>query len=135
MATSIFVNLPVKDLKRSMAFWTKLGYEFNPQFTDENAACMVVSDTIYVMLLTEAYFQTFAPKPVADATKTTETIIALTQSSKDGVTKFVEKAFAAGAKRYGDPKDYGFMLQWGFEDLDGHIWEQSWMDPAGLPKQ
>ena len=134
MATNIFVNVPVKNLKRSMELFSKLGYEFNPQFTDDNAACMVISDTIYAMLLTETFFKTFTPKAVADATQTTEAIIALSLDSREAVKAHVEKAFAAGAKRYTEPKDHGFMYQWGFEDLDGHIWEFLWMDPAAIQK-
>jgi uncharacterized protein len=134
MSTKIFVNVPVKDLTRSKEFFTKLGYEFNPQFTDDKAACMVISEDIYAMLLTEAYFKTFTPKPIADATKSTEVLLGLSCDSKDAVNSIVNKALAAGAKRYAEPKDHGFMLQWGFEDLDGHIWEYIWMDPSAIQK-
>jgi uncharacterized protein len=133
MTTKIFVNLPVKELDRSVAFFTKLGYTFNPQFTDENATCMIIGETIYAMLLVEKYFQTFTPKQIADAKKTVEVIVALSLDSREEVTKIVETALAAGAKRYNDPKDHGFMYQWGFEDPDGHIWEYFWMDPKGPP--
>ncbi len=133
--STIFVNLPVKDLKRSVEFFTKLGYTFNPQFTDENATCMIVSENISVMLLVEAYFKTFTPKPVADAAKTTEVIVALSQDSKEAVTAICEKAFKAGGKRYAEAKDHGFMFQWGFEDPDGHIWEHAYMDMSQFPKQ
>jgi predicted lactoylglutathione lyase len=131
---NIFVNLPVKDLQRSVEFFTKLGYTFNPQFTDENATCMIVGDNIFVMLLVEKYFKTFTPKAVADAKAATETIVALSAASRDAVDRIVETALAAGASRYAEPKDYGFMYQWGFEDLDGHIWEYLWMDPAHVQK-
>jgi predicted lactoylglutathione lyase len=130
--TKIFVNLPVKDLKRSVEFFTKLGYKFNPQFTDENATCMIVGDDIFVMLLVESYFKTFTPKPVADAKRGTEAIVALSARSREDVNRIVETALAAGARRYAEPKDHGFMYQWGFEDLDGHIWEYLWMDPATI---
>jgi predicted lactoylglutathione lyase len=130
MSTQIFVNLPVKDLKRSVEFFTKLGYEFNAQFTDENATCMVIGENIFAMLLVEQYFKTFTPKAIVDATKSTEVIVALSAKSKDAVTAICEKAIANGAKRYAEPKDHGWMFQWGFEDLDGHIWEHIWMDPA-----
>lgn len=132
MATSIFVNLPVKDLPKSVEFFTRLGYKFNAQFTDENAACMVISETIFAMLITETYFKTFTPKTIADATKTTEVLVALSCESADEVKQICAKAFAAGAKPYADAKDHGFMLQWGFQDLDGHIWEYVWMNPAHL---
>lgn len=128
----VFINLPVRDLKKSMEFFGKLGYTFNPQFTDENAACMVVSDTIFVMLLVEPYFKTFTPKAVADAKTSTEALVALSQPSRDAVNDIVHAALAAGGKKYSDPKDYGFMFQWGFEDLDGHIWEHVWMDPSHI---
>ena len=132
MATKIFVNLPVKDLKRTMTFFSKLGYEFNPQFTDESAACMIISEDIYSMLLTEARFKDFTPKPIADATKSSEVLVALSLDSRAAVIKLCETALANGARRYAEPKDFGFMYQWGFEDLDGHIWEYVWMDPAHI---
>jgi predicted lactoylglutathione lyase len=128
--TQIFVNLPVKDLPRSIAFFEKLGYRFNPQFTDANAGCMIVSDTIYAMLLAEPFFKTFTSKPVADAKKTTEALVALSAPSRAAVDRIVETAVAAGAKVVKDAMDHGFMYQWGFEDLDGHIWEYFWMDPS-----
>lgn len=133
MATKIFVNLPVKDLKRSVEFFTKLGYEFNAQFTDENATCMIISEDINVMLLVEPFFNSFVPdKKVVDAKKNVEVLVALSCDSRQAVDKLVEAALAAGARRYADPKDHGFMYQWGFEDLDGHIWEHMWMDPAAV---
>jgi predicted lactoylglutathione lyase len=131
MSTKIFVNLPVKELDRSIAFFTKLGYTFNPQFTDENATCMNIGENIFAMLLVEKYFKTFTPKPLADAKTTTGAIVALSLDSRADVDKVVQTALAAGATRYSEPKDHGFMYQWGFEDPDGHIWEYFWMDPAG----
>jgi predicted lactoylglutathione lyase len=128
----IFVNLPVRDLTRTVEFFTRLGYTFNPQFTDENATCMIVGTNIYVMLLVEKYFKTFIDKPVVDARTSSEAIIALSAESRDAVNRIVETALAAGARRYGEPKDHGFMYQWGFEDLDGHIWEYIWMDPTAI---
>lgn len=133
MGTQIFVNLPVKDLKRSVEFFTTLGYRFNPQFTDENATCMVVGGDIFVMLLVEKYFRTFTPKAIADAKRTTEVLVALSAPSREDVDRVVKAALAAGGTRYSEPKDHGFMYQWGFEDLDGHIWEHFWMDPAAVP--
>lgn len=135
MTTNIFVNLPVQDLKRSVEFFTKLGYTFNPQFTDENATCMIIADNIYAMLLVKPFFKTFiADKDIADAKRTTEAITALSCESKEAVQDLVEKALAAGARRYAEPQDHGFMFQWGFEDLDGHIWEHMWMDPSHIQK-
>lgn len=129
MTTNIFVNLPVKNLDRSVKFFTALGYTFNPQFTDETATCMIVSDTIYVMLLTEAKFRDFIPNPIADTQKTTSVIICLSCESREAVTDIVAKAVAAGAALHNDPQDHGFMLQHGFRDLDGHIWEYTHMNP------
>ena len=134
MATQIFVTLPVKDLNRSVEFFTKLGYTFNPQFTDEKATCMIISDTIYVMLLTKAFFQTFTKKEIVDAHKAIECSIAVSADSKDAVNEMVHKAEAAGATIPNPASDYGFMYQHSFEDLDGHHWEFVWMDPNGVPE-
>jgi predicted lactoylglutathione lyase len=123
MPTKIFVNLPVKDLNRSIDFFTKLGYAFNPQFTDETATCMIVSDDIYVMLLTHAKFKAFTPRPICDATKSTEVIVCLSCKDRAHVDDLVRKAIAAGGTAHADPKDYGFMYQHGYQDPDGHIWE------------
>ncbi len=132
MPTMIFVNLPVKDLERSVKFFTELGFTFNPQFTDATAACMVVTETIYVMLLTEAKFQAFTPKPVADARQSTEMLLALAMESRAAVEALVQQAFDLGGTRYAEPQDHGFMYQHGFEDLDGHIWEIFYMDPSAV---
>ena len=134
MAKQIFVNLPIESLPRSVECFTALGYKFNPQFTNENATCMLIGDNIFAMLLVKKFFQTFTPKDVADAKRTTEAIVALSLDSRDEVNRIVEAAFKAGARRYTEPKDHGFMYQWGFEDLDGHIWEYFWMDPANVQK-
>ncbi len=132
MSSKIFVNLPVKDLDRSVGFFKTLGYTFNQQFTDESATCMVISDDIFVMLLAEDRFKTFTSKPIADATATTEVLVSLSAESREDVARICESAFAAGARRYKEPDDHGFMYGWGFEDLDGHIWEHVWMDPAAV---
>ena len=132
MVTKIFVNLPVKDLKRSMEFFTNLGYRFNPQFTDETAACMIVADDIYVMLLTHPKFKEFTPKAICDATKSTEVLVCLSCESRDEVNQMVRKAVAAGGTTYAEAKDYGFMYQHGFQDPDGHIWELIYMDPGAI---
>ena len=133
MATQIFVNLPVKDLKRSVQFFTRLGYTFNPQFTDENATCMIVAENIFVMLLVEKFFQTFTDKPVCDATKSTEAIVCLSAESKAAVDALVAKAVAAGGTTPRAAQDHGFMYQHGYTDLDGHVWELVHMDPNAQP--
>lgn len=130
MTTKIFVNLPVKDLKRSMEFFTNLGYEFNLQFTDETAACMIVADDIYVMLLTHPKFKEFTPKSICDSTKFTEVLVCLSSESREKVDDMVRKAVAAGGMTYAQSQDHGFMYQHGFQDLDGHIWELIYMEPS-----
>jgi uncharacterized protein len=135
MATQIFVNLPVKDLNKSVEFFTKLGYKFNPQFTDENATCMIISEQIFVMLLVEKFFKTFIPTEIADATKTTESIICLSAESKEAVNELVKKAIDAGGRIYREPQDQGFMYGHAYQDLDGHLWEVMWMDPNAAPPQ
>lgn len=132
MPQMIFVNLPVKDLDRSVAFFKALGYEFNAQFTDETATCMVISDTIFAMLLTEAKFRQFTTKDIADTGKAIETMIALSSESRDAVDETMEKALAAGATKAGETMDLGFMYNRSFYDLDGHMWEIVWMDPAAV---
>jgi predicted lactoylglutathione lyase len=124
----IFVNLPVRDLPASKAFFSALGYRFNPQFTDDNAACMVVGDSIFVMLLVEAFFQTFTPKPLCDARQHTEVITCLSAASRAAVDALVDKAVATGGREPMPGRDYGFMYQRGFQDLDGHLWEIVHMD-------
>jgi predicted lactoylglutathione lyase len=128
----IFVNLPVKDLEKSMAFFKALGFTFNAQFTDETAACMVISDDIFAMLLTHDKFKQFTPKAIADASKTSEVLTALSAESKDEVNKMVDAALKAGGQKLREPQDYGFMYERSFQDLDGHIWEIMWMDPAAV---
>ena len=129
MATKIFVNLAVKDLDRSVAFFKRIGFSFNPQFTDETAACMVITDDIYAMLLTHPKFKEFTKKDVADAHKTTEVLTCLSFEDKDKVDEVVDKAVAAGGREARAPQDHGFMYGRRFDDLDGHIWEIIWMDP------
>ncbi len=134
MATKIFVNLPVKDLNKSVEFFTKLGFKFNPTFTDETATCMIVAEDISVMLLTEAKFKTFTPKEICDATKSTEVLVCLSSESREKVDEMVRKAVAAGGNTYNKPQDHGFMYGHGFQDLDGHIWELISME-TGAPNQ
>lgn len=133
MATKIFVNLPVKNLDRSVTFFTKLGYTFNPQFTNENATCMIVGEDIFVMLLVESFFKTFIKKEISDATKTTEVLICLSADSREKVDEMVSKAVEAGGTTPNEKQDQGFMYVHGFEDLDGHLWEIMYMDMAALP--
>lgn len=132
MSTQIFVNLPVADLKKSIAFYEALGWKNNPQFTDDTAACMVISDTIYVMLLTHPKFKAFTPRIVSDAFNYTEVMNALSVNNKDEVHSMMEKALANGGSEIRDPQDYGFMFSRSFGDPDGHIWEMFWMDPGAI---
>jgi hypothetical protein len=113
----------VGDLQKSIEFFTKLGFTFNPQFTDETATCMVVSDEISVMLLTHEKFKQFTPKSICDTTKATEVLLCLTLDSREAVDEMVRNALAAGGTTYNEPQDHGFMYGHGFQDLDGHIWE------------
>nr|WP_229753644.1 VOC family protein [Paenibacillus segetis] len=125
-----FINLPVKDLKQAIDFFTQLGFSFNPQFTDDNATCMIINDNTFAMLLVESYFKNFTNKEIVDATKSTEVLVSLLADSKEQVNEIVNKALTAGGSPSSDPKDLGFMYQWGFQDPDGHIWELSYMDPS-----
>jgi predicted lactoylglutathione lyase len=125
----LFVNLAVRELKKSMEFFSRLGFEFNPKFTDANAACMIVSEEAYVMLLTEPFFKTFTKRELCDTTRQTEGLFALSCSSRAEVDELVSKAIAAGGKHAAEPQDHGFMYGSSFYDLDGHHWEIFWMDP------
>lgn len=133
MSRQIFVNLPVKDLNKSVAFFTRLGFNFNPQFTDENATCMIVAGDIFVMLLAEKFFRTFTAKPICDATKSTEVLVCLSCGSRAEVDELVRKAISAGGTAPRKPQDQGFMYGHGFEDIDGHIWELIYMKPGATP--
>ncbi len=128
MINSIFVNLPVSSLKRSVNFFTELGFKFNPQFTDETSTCMVVGDNIFVMLLEHSKFQSFIDKPIAPASSN-EAILAFSLGSPDEVRAMTAKALELGARKLNEPEDLGFMFSWGFEDLDGHLWDLFWMNP------
>lgn len=130
MSTMIFVNLPVADLPRSMRFFEALGYAFNKQFTDDTAACLVISEHICAMLLTHEKFRQFTSKAIADATKVTEVLTCLSAESRSAVDALVDKAVTAGATEPRPPVDYGFMYGRAFDDLDGHTWEIMWMDPG-----
>jgi uncharacterized protein len=131
-ARKIFVNLPVKDLDRSVDFFKRLGFSFNPQFTDETATAMIVSDEAFVMLLVENRFKDFTAKELADATTQTEAIVALSAASREEVDSLAEKALEAGGSPANDSIDQGFMYARSFQDPDGHIWELVWMDPSAI---
>ncbi|MDQ1910795.1 VOC family protein [Paenibacillus sp. GD4] len=131
----IFVNLPVKDVKKSMEFYTKVGFEFNLQFTDEKAACLVIGDNIFSMLLSEEFFQTFTKKSIVDASRSAEVILAISADSKEQVDEIVNKAIAAGGKPSNETQDQGFMYYGSFQDIDGHLWEVVYMDPSAVPSQ
>lgn len=134
MARQIYVNLPVKDLDKTVAFFTSLGFRFNPQFTSEQATCMIVADNIFVMLLTEPFFSSFTSKAIADTQTVTEVIVSLSAESRQAVDDMLAQALAAGGKE-GKPQDHGWMYLRSFDDLDGHHWEIAWMDPVGMPQQ
>jgi predicted lactoylglutathione lyase len=133
MAAQIFVNLPVKDLNRSKDFFSKLGFQFNLQFTNEDAACMIISDTIFVMLLTERFFKTFTKKQIANAATSTEVILAISAESREKVDELVNKALTAGGGVSNEKQDHGWMYAWSFQDLDGHLWEVLYTDPNAIP--
>ena len=132
MHSNMFINLPVRDLQTSIEFFTQIGYTFNPQFTDETATCMILGPNSYAMLLNHDRFQGFAPAPIADTQATTGALISLSLESREQVDELISKAIAAGGVTYREPDDYGFMRSWGFRDLDGHVWEVFWMDPAHI---
>ena len=131
MINSIFVNMPIANLKRSVNFFTGLGFTFNPQFTSEDTTCMLVGPNIFAMLLERDRFTGFIDKPVADSSSS-EVILSLGCESPDEVRKLAEAAFALGARKVNEIDDKGFMISWGFEDLDGHLWDLFWMDPKHL---
>jgi uncharacterized protein len=135
MAKQIFVNLPMKDLSKSMEFFTQLGFSFNSQFTDDKAACMVISENIFAMLLIEPFFKTFTKKEIVDARKNTEVLIAIDAASREEVKELVKKAVQAGGLNYMEPQDHGWMYQHSFADLDGHQWEILYIDESAAPKE
>jgi predicted lactoylglutathione lyase len=128
----IFVNLAVNDLDASRKFFTEIGYSINEQFSDETAASVVISDTIFAMLLTRQKYAEFTKKEIVDATKSSEVMLALSAESREKVDELVEKAVAAGGSVSGETQDHGFMYGRAFDDLDGHTWEVVWMDPAAV---
>ena len=127
-----FLNLPVRDLRRSIAFFSELGFAFNPQFTDETCTCMIVSEEAYVMLMVEARFKGFTNKQLCDTRTHHEALFCVSAVSRAEVDELVRKAVAAGGTRAQEPEDHGFMYGCSFYDLDGHGWEVTWMDPAAI---
>ena len=135
MATKIFVNLPIKDLNRTVDFFTKLGFSFNPQFTDENATCMIIGEDIFVMLLVEKFFKSFTKKEICDATKDAEVIIALSAESREKVDQMINRVIQAGGRESREPQDHGWMYGRSFQDIDGHLWEVIYMDVGAVQKE
>ena len=136
MGKQIFVNLPVKDLKKTIEFFKKLGFDFNPQFTDENATCMIIGENIYAMLLLEKFFKGFIPgKEIVDSFKSTEVLVALSAESREEVDQMTGNAVSAGGSEYREAEDHGWMYGRAFQDLDGHIWEILYMDESKMPEE
>jgi uncharacterized protein len=134
LKTKIFVNLSIMDLNKSVAFFTKLGFSFNPQFTDENATCMIIGEDIFIMLLVEKFFKTFTKKDVCDTSKNTEVIVALSVESREKVDQMIEKAIEAGGSEPREKQDHGWMYGRSFEDIDGHLWEVFFMEESAIKK-
>jgi predicted lactoylglutathione lyase len=132
MERKIFINLPVRDLNKTSTFFARMGYSFDPQFSDEKAKCMIISDDIYVMLLTEPFFKSFTGKDIPDTSKTSEVILSLNEESREAVDNFMEKCISAGGKDLTKPQEMDFMYTRSFEDPDGHLWEVFWMDMARM---
>ncbi|CAN5334520.1 VOC family protein [soil metagenome] len=129
----IFVNLPVKNIPATKQFFTGLGFDFNPQFSNDKGICMIVAENIFVMLLDVEFYKTFTKKPIADAFKSNEVLVCLSCDSRAHVDDLVTKAIAAGGTAPNAPRDHGFMYGHGFDDLDGHTWELAYMDMSALP--
>ncbi|MCC9073028.1 glyoxalase/bleomycin resistance/extradiol dioxygenase family protein [Flavobacterium sp. F-65] len=134
MKTEIFLNLPVKDLKRSMGFFTELGFTFNLNFTDDKAACLEIGENIFAMLLLEEFFKTFTKKQICNTATTSEILMALSVDSREKVDEIIASVVKAGGTEYMEAKDYGWMYQKAFLDLDGHHWEIFFMDESQAPK-
>jgi predicted lactoylglutathione lyase len=135
VTTKIFVNLPVKNLNKTIEFFTKLGFTFNSQFTDENATCMIVGEDIFVMLLVEKFFKIFTKKEICDTTKDTEVIIALSAESREKVDQMINKVIEAGGSESREPQDHGWMYGRSFQDINGHLWEIIYMDESAVKKE
>jgi predicted lactoylglutathione lyase len=132
---NIFINLPVKDLKKSTNFFKELGFEFNLQFSDETTSCMIINDNIYALIMIEERFKGFSKKEIVDTTTSAEAILSLSAESRDRVDELVNKALSSGGKSYSEPQDHGFMYIWGFQDLDGHLWEVAYMDESAINQE
>jgi len=135
MHKQIFINLAVADLPKSRAFFEALGLSFNPQFSNDQGACLVLGENLFAMLLTREFFKSFIDKQIADARQTAEVLTCLSCENRAEVDMLVAKAVAAGGKAHRQPQDHGFMYGHGFEDLDGHIWELAYMDMSAFPPQ
>jgi len=136
MTKQIFINLPVKDLSKTIDFFTKLGFTFNPQFTDENATCMIIGENIFAMLLVERFFKGFIPgKDISDTSKSTEVLMGITAATREEVDEMIDKAVATGGKEFREAQDHGRMYGRAFQDLDGHIWELFFMDESQMPEE
>ena len=134
MASKIFLNLAVKDLKKSIDFFTELGFSFNPKFTDDYATCMIIAENIFAMLVTEQRFKEFTGKEICNAHKNTEVLIAIDVDNREKVDEMVKNAVGAGGTIYMEPIDHGWMYGHSFADLDGHQWEIMYMDENATPK-
>ncbi len=128
----IFINLSVKDVNRSTNFFKELGFEINPQFSDESTSCIIISENIFAMIMSEERFKEFTKKEIVDTTTSAESIFALSAKSREQVDEIVNKALSSGGKRFNEPQDHGFMYIWGFEDLDGHLWEVAYLDDSNM---
>lgn len=133
MSRKMFVNLPVPNLKTSMVFWAQMGFSFDPRYTDDNAACLIVGEGCYVMLLTHEFFQSFTTKAIANTATHAQVINAFTAESREEVDRLMARALEIGAKELGQPEDHGFMYGRRFEDQDGHIWEVVWLEEQAVP--
>ncbi|MBE7732599.1 VOC family protein [Devosia faecipullorum] len=133
MPPMIFVNVPIRDLAASMAYYKALGFEHNPDFTDETAACIVISDTIFLMVLTHDKFKQFSPLPIPDPQQQTQALYALSRDSREAVDAIADAGLKAGGREVRDAQDMGFMYSRAIADLDGHVWEYVWMDMSGMP--
>ncbi|MFJ7726170.1 VOC family protein [Neobacillus sp. NPDC097160] len=132
---NIFINLPVKDLNKSTNFFRELGFEFNPQFSDDTTASMIISDNIFALIMVEERFKEFTKKEIANTTTSAEAIFCLSAESRNQVDELVNKALASGGKSSNDPQDHGFMYVWGFQDIDGHLWEVAYMDESAINQE
>jgi len=135
MSSMIFINVPVRDLAASMAYFKALGFDHNPQFTDETASCIVISDTIFVMLLTHAKFKEFSSRPIPDPKEQTGALYALSRNSREAVDAIAEAGLKAGGSEYRPAQDMGFMYSRAIADIDGHVWEYVWMDMGEMPAE